>query len=363
MHDWYGSLENVAGLFGGRESLSDLINSYNTSNTSFLKSLVRIVDNPPIPGCVIGKGGFKVVMEMPQRNACCAMSRPDTNVDRLKSAFKEAVTHAVMFEMGGQRFPKLISFRCVNIGNGCYPIIQFCTETQRLKMTMYQMTQRKEFQKSKVAIRGAIMYSCFMQVFASILWMEERGIKHNDLKPDNIMAIPTRRKFIECGAHRVPTYGVYWCLVDFGEAKTPLFDEPNNCNGGDLFKFAWWSFHVIKKIPAQQRELLCSCLRLKRSDIHSNLLPKCMQNSSSEILDYSVLNGDNHCPNNEWQLRWGWEKKKLYKTQHAIRDFEFQDTAFLMNLFKYSTEKLGWLKTPESDVRETIKGVIAECNT
>lgn len=87
------------------------------------------------------------------------------------------------------------------------------------------------------------MYSMICQITYAIYLMQSAGYNHRDIHFGNIGKSYTKDKFINILGYKIPTYGIYYCLLDFGEVhhrKYPLStrDKKSLKEPGDIIDLA-----------------------------------------------------------------------------------------------------------------------------
>ena len=244
-------------------------------------------------------GGFKRLYKL-SPTTCRLIVQPCNNFRVLSMTIREALLQNYLSNIF-DFVPKITSMRLVRSGILSVPIYEVILDMQYLAETLLSWLSTNKDPTHIIQI--------FIEILESLCKLREAGIRHNDLKPDNIMIHDGKVFFI-----------------DYGLATL----ESEEQKGCDLFFFSWFAVHRIgHTLPEELLDHFKRSLRIPLSEISPERLAKlnCQRDRNFIYLDRPIKRAGQ-----TWVDLYGIDKQTLYQLSHTIQDSDAQCESFLKKL-------------------------------
>lgn len=232
-------------------------------------------------------GGFKRMYDLGNGTVRLVI-QPSNNMRVFRMAIKEACIQHYLSKL----YTFVTPIHCINAvrqGTLTIPVFELSLEMKQLSYTLVH------FIHSSPPMHE--LKCMFLQICKILQEMRNKGITHNDLKPDNIMYVVVHDE------NNIPCSNKFY-LIDFG-----LCSIYKN-TGDDLFFFCWFLYHRMCNKLQHMIPLLRRQLYIPKTDIpveyHKSI--KCKDNGTH--FDFSQ-SGTKHF-NTPWQKQYFIDKDVLY---------------------------------------------------
>jgi hypothetical protein len=186
-------------------------------------------------------GGYKSVYFTGKHVTC--ITRP-LRFATLRQMLLELIVQSIMAERG-HNVPRVRLALVRVVGTPVISLYQMVSQAERMQCTLAEFLASEAFAAMGVPERLGALVIALCSVCQGLYRLKsELGIRHGDLKPDNIM----RRNADDANAMR------HWCLIDFGQKVGE--------GGSDVFFLAWWLVHSYSRhVPPRLLRVLQRAVR------------------------------------------------------------------------------------------------------
>ena len=266
-------------------------------------------------------GGFKSVYF--DRDRVISVAKPQRYA-HARAALLEVVIQHVM-SARGHNVPRVFAAHVRVAGTPCAAFYQIVAQSERMTCTLAEALHAAAYtalaaeERARVCL---IMLSCVCHGLHKL--KKELGIRHGDLKPDNIML----RGELAAASSATDVLR-RWCLIDFGLTKC------SDAAGSDLFFLAWWLVHhYAKSVPPAVRDVLALALLVPHGALGA-LAPTFVANDKGLVDFAGVATRAPAAPavatehEQAWRRQYGVTKHEIYHVQRTVALPAAEPSAFV----------------------------------
>ncbi len=258
-------------------------------------------------------GGFKSVY-FDGADRVVSITRPQRYAHTRAALLEVLVQHAMYAR--GHNVPRAHGATVGVVGTPAVGLYRLVVASERMTCTLAEFLQGEAYAALPAATQTnacVMMLSCVCHGLHKL--HAELGIRHGDLKPDNVML---RGRVDECASRA----GILrrWCLIDFGLTKGVA------TRGGDLFFLCWWLVHVYARhVPVPVLRIARRVLRVKPAALAAHPNAATFAPSERGHVDFSRAVGRVDPPavaadssDATWRRSYGLTKHELYTLQRCV---------------------------------------------
>jgi hypothetical protein len=267
-------------------------------------------------------GGFKSVYFEGDR--VVSITRPARYAPTRLALLEVLIQHAMYAR--GHNVPRAHAATVGVVGTPCVGLYRLVVSSERMTCTLAEFLQGEHYAALPPATQTnacVMMLSCVCHGLHKL--HAELGIRHGDLKPDNVML---RGRVEDCAARA----GILrrWCLIDFGLTKGVT------TRGGDIFFLCWFLVHVYAKhVPAAVLRVARRVLRVKPAALAAHPHAATFAPTERGYVDFARVVGRADPPavtadaDANWRRSYGLTKHELYTLQRAIDAPDAEPSVFV----------------------------------
>jgi hypothetical protein len=249
-------------------------------------------------------GGYKSVYFTGKHVTC--ITRP-LRFATLRQMLLELIVQSIMAERG-HNVPRVRLALVRVVGTPVISLYQMVSQAERMQCTLAEFLASEAFAAMGVPERLGALVIALCSVCQGLYRLKsELGIRHGDLKPDNIM----RRNADDANAMR------HWCLIDFGQKVGE--------GGSDVFFLAWWLVHSYSRhVPPRLLRVLQRALRVPRVALAALPAAATYPPGRGGLVDFAQCvprSGEapvTSKPDETWRRQFGLTKAELYAIQRCV---------------------------------------------
>jgi hypothetical protein len=271
-------------------------------------------------------GGYKSVYFGAKHVTC--ITRP-LRFATLRQLLLELIVQSLMAERG-HNVPRVRLALVRVVGTPIVSLYQMVSQSERMQYTLAEYLAGDEYAALGDDERLAALVIALCGICQGLYRLRsELGIRHGDLKPDNIM----RRSTDDASVMR------HWCLIDFGQTKA-------GDAGSDVFFLAWWLVHsYARHVPPRLLAVLRRALRVPAEALAA-LPAGATLVAARGVVDFAQCVKRTAAapaaskPDETWRRQFGVTKSELYAIQRAVVLPEIEPVLFTKTLHRvYATRR------------------------
>ena len=198
----------------------------------------------------------------------------------------------------------IYSVHAIRLGTLTLPVFELALEMKKLDRTMMSfITSNPNTHELKCM---------FSQVISMIYCMNDKGVVHNDLKPDNIMCVKEDHLYQDVFGLQQNMISDKFYVIDFGLCNL-------SGHGDDIFFFCWFLFHKMAKYMRNYGllDVLSKQLLVEKDSIPSYLHDRIKCHESPGLYDFSKK-GSKYLET-PWEKQFFIDKDVLYQISQKMK--------------------------------------------
>lgn len=197
----------------------------------------------------------------------------------------------------------IYSIHAIRLGTLTLPIFEVSLEMKKLDMTMMHFISSNP---SKYDIK-----CMFSQVISMIYLMNNKGVVHNDLKPDNLMCVKENHLYKDAFGLQENMVSDKFYVIDFGLCNL-------SGHGDDIFFFCWFLYHKMAKHMKRYglRDILSKQLMVEQSKIPPHLHSRIKCHERDGMYDFSKRGSK--FLETTWEKQYFIDKDVLYQVSQKM---------------------------------------------